>query len=332
MKNQESYSIKVSGLKKSFGDLKVLKGIDFAVKKGEILALLGPNGAGKTTTIRILSTLLLPDEGQAFVNNHNVEKEPNLVRASIGLTGQYAAVDEYLTGRENLEMVGQLYRMSRQEVKRKSHELIEKFDLAESSDRPVKTYSGGMRRRIDLAMSIIASPPIIFLDEPTTGLDPRSRITMWEIIKELALTDITILLTTQYMEEADNLSDRIIVIDHGGVIAEGTPQELKAKVGSEHLEFIVSPESDFEKAAKVLYGKTLRTDKKRRSLSIPTKNGAGDLQKTLNSFEKEGIELESLSLHRPTLDDVFLTLTGHGASEESESGENNSEQAKNHEH
>jgi ABC-2 type transport system ATP-binding protein len=250
------------------------------------------------------------------VNGHDIVGEPGKVRSSIGLTGQYAAVDDYLTGRENIEMIGRLYRLSDAEAKKRSQELLEKFDLVGDSNRPVRTYSGGMRRRIDLAMSLIASPPILFLDEPTTGLDPRSRLTMWEIIKELAATDVTILLTTQYMEEADNLADRIIVIDRGKVIAEGTPSELKAKVGSDHLEFIISESSNFDNAAKVLNQDGIRIEAKERSISLPTKNGAKDLKQALSRLEEAGVEVESLSLHRPTLDDVFLTITGHGVEEE----------------
>jgi ABC-2 type transport system ATP-binding protein len=311
----ENKTIVVEGLKKSYGTLKVLDGIDFSVKRGEILALLGPNGAGKTTTVKILSTLLSPDAGRATVNGFDLEREADRVRASIGLTGQYAAVDEYLTGRENIEMIGRLYRLPGHVAQKRADELLERFDLIEAAGRPVKTYSGGMRRRIDLAMSLIASPPVLFLDEPTTGLDPRSRLTMWQIVKDLAATDVTILLTTQYMEEADNLSDRIIVIDHGKVIAEGTPPELKAQVGSDHLELIVSEPHSVEKAAQAIRLDSLRIDIKRRSLTIPTKNGPEDLKKVLGLLEESGIAIESLSLHRPTLDDVFLTLTGHATAE-----------------
>jgi ABC-2 type transport system ATP-binding protein len=309
-------TIVVKGLKKSFGDFKVLEGIDFSVKKGEIVALLGPNGAGKTTTIKILSTLLLPDEGAAQISGFDVVENPRDVRANIGLTGQYAAVDEYLTGEENLEMIGRLYRLSPKDSKRRAKELITRFDLVEAGSRPLKTYSGGMRRRIDLAMSLVATPPVLFLDEPTTGLDPRSRLTLWEIIKELAATNITILLTTQYMEEADNLADRIIVIDRGRVIAEGTPPELKAQVGSDHLEVVVSESSNFEKATSIINLESMRVDVRKRTLRIPTKNGAEDLKTLLNSLGESGIEIEGVSLHRPTLDDVFLTLTGHSSGEE----------------
>ncbi len=305
-------TILVDGIKKAYKTQRVLEGIDFSVERGEILALLGPNGAGKTTTVKILSTLLNPDSGRAMVNGFDVVREPSGVRKSIGLTGQYAAVDEYLTGWENIEMIGRLYRLSAADAKNRADELIARFDLKEASDRPVKTYSGGMRRRIDLAMSLIASPPVLFLDEPTTGLDPRSRVTMWAIIKELAAADVTVLLTTQYMEEADHLSDRIVVIDHGEVIAEGTPADLKAKVGSDHLELIVDEKSDFNKAAGLIRIEGLRIDKNNRSLSIPTEHGAKDLKNVLNKLEESKIGIESLSLHQPTLDDVFLSLTGRG--------------------
>ncbi len=305
-------SIIIDNLKKSFKKLCVLDGINLSVPRGMVLALLGPNGAGKTTTVRILSTLLAPDSGSAQVNGYDVVKDPKQVRASIGLTGQYAAVDEYLTGRENLEMIGRLYRQDRATAKRRARDLLNQFDLNESADRPVRTYSGGMRRRIDLAMSLIASPAILFLDEPTTGLDPRSRLTMWKIIKDLAATDVTVLLTTQYMEEADVLADKIVVIDKGKVIAEGAPKELKAKVGSERLEFTISESSNFEDARRLMDGNLVQSDDKRRILSMGSKGGVGELRSILGRFEEARIEIESLSLRRPTLDDVFLTLTGHG--------------------
>lgn len=310
------HAIVVKGLTKSFGKLKVLKGIDFKVSRGHILALLGPNGAGKTTTIRILSTLLLPEAGKASINGHDVVKEPTKVRSSIGLTGQFAAVDEYLTGEENLLMMGRLYRLSLADSKQRAKELLEQFELNEAAHRPVKTYSGGMKRRIDLAMSLIASPPVIFLDEPTTGLDPRSRQTMWAMIKQLAQSGTTILLTTQYMEEADNLADNIIVIDEGKVIAEGTADTLKARVGSERLEITIAKKSNFEEALKVVEGESLQVDTERRSLSIASKGGVRKLKELLRRLEEARIQVEGISLHRPTLDDVFLSLTGHAATQE----------------
>lgn len=309
-----SHAIVVEKLRKSYKKLEVLKGIDFVVKRGSVLALLGPNGAGKTTTVRILSTLLAPDGGRAFVNGYDVVKEAGRVKAGIGLTGQFAAVDEFLTGKENLEMMGRLYRMSWDDTRQRVAKLLKQFDLEEAASRPVKTYSGGMKRRIDLAMSIISSPPVIFLDEPTTGLDPRSRLTMWEIIKDLVAGGTTVLLTTQYMDEADQLADNIIVIDNGKVIAEGTADSLKARVGSDRLEVTIAAGSDFDKAIKALSAKDLVVDEKRRVLSIATKNGVSDLKKALDLLEKAQVRVESVSLHRPTLDDVFLSLTGHGAS------------------
>lgn len=309
-------AITVQGLTKSFKKVEVLKGIDLAVGRGSVLALLGPNGAGKTTTMRILSTLLLPDGGKAFVNGHDVVKEPNLVRGSIGLTGQYAAVDEYLTGRENLEMMGRLYHLSRTDTTRRARELLEQFNLTKAAGRIVKTYSGGMRRRLDLAASLIATPPILFLDEPTTGLDPRSRLVMWDIIEKLVAADVTILLTTQYLEEADKLADRIAVLDQGKIIAEGTADELKDKVGQERLDLTIKEGYDFEKAAQVIDGEALQTDVKRRIISIATGGTVHEVKRVLDLMESNGIEIETLSLHKPTLDDVFLQLTGHEAVQE----------------
>ncbi len=303
-------SIVVKNLQKSYGDVKVLRGINFTVKNGDILALLGPNGAGKTTTIRILSTLLKSDAGKAQINGYDVEEEAAGVRKSIGLTGQYAAVDEYLTGKENLQLMGRLYRLSVKDSNNRANELLQQFDLEEAANRAVKTYSGGMKRRIDLAMSLIASPPVIFLDEPTTGLDPRSRQTMWKMIKQLTSSGTTILLTTQYMEEADHLADSIVVIDGGKVIAEGTPDKLKAKVGSERLELTIGKKSSLEKAQTIIDSKGLQVDKERRTLSIASTGGVRKLREVLQRLEDANVEVESISLHRPTLDDVFLTLTG----------------------
>lgn len=309
------HAVQVKELHKSYAKLKVLSGINFTVPKGKILALLGPNGAGKTTTVRILSTLLLPDGGTAIVNGHDVIDEAAQVRASIGLTGQYAAVDEYLTGEENLAMMGRLYRLSIVDTRRRSQDLLNMFDLQEASKRPVKTYSGGMRRKLDLAMSMVASPPIIFLDEPTTGLDPRSRYAMWNTIKLLAKSGVTILLTTQYMDEADHLADNIVVIDDGKVIAEGTPDELKSKIGSDRLELTIGEKSNFEQAKKAVDGDGMKADPERRVLSIASTGGIAILRTALDRLEKAKIDVESISLHRPTLDDVFLTLTGHATNE-----------------
>jgi ABC-2 type transport system ATP-binding protein len=304
-------AIVVKGLRKSFKKLTVLEGIDLSVKRGTVLALLGPNGAGKTTTIRILSTLLLPDGGQALIHGFDVVREADKVRSLIGLTGQYAAVDEYLTGEENLHMIGRLYRLSHQDIKRRTQELLELFDLMEASARTVKTYSGGMRRRLDLAVSLIAAPPIIFLDEPTTGLDPRSRLIMWDIIEQLVAAGTTILLTTQDMDEADRLADRIVVIDVGRIIAEGTSDELKQRVGSERLEVTIAEASSFETAKRVIDGEGLHLDSKTRTLSLATKGGVHQLKQVLSRLEEAGVGVENVSFRRPTLDDVFLTLTGH---------------------
>lgn len=316
------YTIVASGIHKSFNkgkkEVKVLEGIDFKVKRGTVLALLGPNGAGKTTTVRILTTLLNADAGKAIIEGYDVRKQPDEVRAVIGLTGQYAAVDEYLTGRENLFMMGRLYHLSTAATRARTEELLTQFDLNKAADRPTKTYSGGMRRRLDLAMSLIASPPIIFLDEPTTGLDPRSRLAMWAMIKKLVENGTTILLTTQYMDEADHLANDIVVIDNGKVIAEGTPSQLKAKVGSDRLELTISPKSNFKKAQSVITSKDLQADAERRVLSLATKGGVDELKQVLQVLQEAGIGVDSVELRRPTLDDVFLTLTGHGTAKPAE--------------
>lgn len=309
-------AISVKKLTRSFKEVHVLKEMDLEVERGSITALLGPNGAGKTTTIRILSTLLLPDGGEAKVNGYDVVSESADVRASIGLTGQFAAVDEYLTGEENLHLMGRLYRLSRHDTKTRTKQLLKEFDLVEAGKRPVKTYSGGMKRRIDLAMSLIATPSVIFLDEPTTGLDPRSRLTMWQTIKKLSKSGTTILLTTQYMEEADHLADQIIVIDKGKVIAKGTPDALKSRVGSDQVEIVIDEESDYEVAKKLIASKSAKYDPERRIISRSTKGGVSDLKKLLQQLEDGGIKVESISLHRPTLDDVFLTLTGRSTEED----------------
>ncbi len=310
-------AIVVKNLKKQFGKLVVLDGIDLTVERGTMLALLGPNGAGKTTTVRILSTLLKPDSGEVFVNGFNAVEDAHNVRSSIGLTGQYAAVDEYLTGHENLVMMGRLYHMTKEDSIRRADELLKQFDLVDASVRIVKTYSGGMRRRLDLAASLVATPPIIFLDEPTTGLDPRSRLAMWGVIQNLMDNGSTILLTTQYLEEADKLADRIAVIDHGKVIAEGTSDELKARVGKDRLELIIKPESNFEAAVTIINGEALQVNHDERRISVATDGSVSDLKRILNLMETAHVEIESLSLHKPTLDDVFLHLTGRQAEGES---------------
>lgn len=314
----ENSAISVKGLTKSFKNVKVLEGLDLEVERGTMLALLGPNGAGKTTTVRILSTLLKPDSGEAFVDGHDVVKYPDKVRSSIGLTGQYAAVDEYLNGTENLEMMGRLYHLSLSDSKSRAKELLEQFDLTEAANRQVKTYSGGMRRRLDLALSLIATPPVLFLDEPTTGLDPRSRLAMWNIIEQLVAADVTILLTTQYLEEADKLANSIAVLDNGKIIAKGTAAELKDKVGKERLELEISAKTDFQKAVSVIHGEAMQSDAKKRTISLATGGTVSEVKRILDQMEKNGIEIENLSLHKPTLDDVFMQFTGHQALKEEE--------------
>lgn len=311
--NTADNAIVVRNLQKSFKDVKVLHGIDITVRRGSILALLGPNGAGKTTTIRILSTLLPPDGGEVRVNGYDVIRQSCEVRGSIGLTGQFAAVDAYLTGEENLLMLGRLYRLSRADTRNRTRELLERFDLVDAAQRPVKTYSGGMKRRLDLAMSLIAAPPIIFLDEPTTGLDPRSRLSMWAMIKNLANSGATILLTTQYMDEADHLADWIVVIDEGRVIAEGDADSLKTRVGADHVDLTISRNSDFTSAQQAIDGAQLQADPVQRVISIAANDGATTLKHILKRLEDAQIEVESVTMRRPTLDDVFLFLTANGS-------------------
>lgn len=311
----QDYAVEISNLEKSFKDLKVLKGINLQVARGTVMGLLGPNGAGKTTTVRILSTLLKPDLGLVKVNGIDVMQNPDAVRASIGLTGQYAAVDEYLTGRENLVMMGQLYHLSAQNSRLRAEQLLKQFDLEEAADRAAKTYSGGMKRRLDLALSLVATPTIIFLDEPTTGLDPRSRLAVWDIVAELKKRGTTILLTTQYLDEADKLADKIAVIDHGVVIAEGTADELKAKVGSERLELVFSDDKAFAVARQSMSGESLRADSTERKISLATGGTVAEIKRVLDQLERARVEIDFMSLHKPTLDDVFLNLTGRAAAE-----------------
>ncbi len=306
----KNYAIEVSGLTKSYSSNEVLVGIDLRVEQGTMLALLGPNGAGKTTTVRILSTLLKPDSGTVTVAGFDVVKQADKVRTVIGLTGQSAAVDELLTGRENLIMMGRLYRLTAASAKARAIELLEEFDLVKAADRPTKTYSGGMRRRLDLAVSLIATPPIIFLDEPTTGLDPRSRLAMWDIIKKLLATGTTILLTTQYLEEADQLADQIVVIDGGKVIANGTSTELKSKVGKDRLELTFKDENTLMSAIKTLGKQVTSFDEKAFTLSLPIIDVNVDVKAVLENLAKAKIAIVSMEVHKPTLDDVFLSLTG----------------------
>ncbi len=314
----KDFAITTKNLQKSYGRTQVLKDVTLSVERGKMLALLGPNGAGKTTTIRILSTLLNLDSGSAKVNGFDVATEPAEIRKTIGLTGQYAAVDENLNGYQNLVMMGRLYRLSDEEAKKRANELLEQFDLVDAAKRMVKKYSGGMRRRLDLAISLIATPPIIFLDEPTTGLDPRSRLAMWAVIRSLMASGTTILLTTQYLEEADQLADRIAVIDDGRIIAEGTADELKQQTGSDRLELTISDQGDFASATKLVSGENQQVNQKNRTISISTAAGVSDVARVLESLKKANITVESLSLHKPTLDDVFLKLTGHQATQATE--------------
>lgn len=308
--SKSEIAIEVKDLTKSYGKTEVLKGVDFKVKRGTMLALLGPNGAGKTTTVRILSTLLKQDGGTVKVEGYDISSEADKIRTVIGLTGQSASVDELLTGRENLVMMGRLYRLTKASAKARAEELLVDFDLVEAADRQVKTYSGGMRRRLDLAVSLISAPPIIFLDEPTTGLDPRSRLAMWEIIKRLMSSGTTILLTTQYLEEADQLADKIIVIDDGKVIAEGSANELKSKVGKDRLEVVFAHPKDYAAAIKVLPDELVEHDKSQNSVSFVINSIDTDLKRILDILSQNKLTIDSLSVHKPTLDDVFLSLTG----------------------
>jgi ABC-2 type transport system ATP-binding protein len=311
-------TIQARGLVKRYGAVTALDGLDLTVPEGTVLGLLGPNGAGKTTAVRILTTLLVPDEGEAVVAGVDVRRDPTGVRARIGLSGQYAAVDEYLTGFENLDMIGRLYKLGRRRSRERARELLERFSLTEAGDRPVKTYSGGMRRRLDLAGSLVAEPPVLFLDEPTTGLDPRSRTEMWEVIRELVRGGATLLLTTQYLEEADLLADDIVVIDHGRAIAQGTADQLKAQVGGERVELVVDAPEQVEPARALLrevaVGEVVVEQHSRR-LVAPVTGGGQTLVEVLRRVDAAGIAVLDVSLRRPTLDDVFLSLTGHAVEE-----------------
>ena len=312
--------IEARGLVKRYGAVTALDGLDLSVPKGTVLGLLGPNGAGKTTAVRILTTLLKPDEGQAMVAGIDVLRDPQGVRSRIGLSGQAAAVDEHLTGFENLDMVGRLYGLGRARSRARARELLERFSLAEAGDRPSKTYSGGMRRRLDLAAALVAEPPVLVLDEPTTGLDVRARQEMWEVIRELVSGGATLLLTTQYLEEADVLADDIIVIDRGRAIAHGTADELKGQVGGDQVEMVLHPDADskaaFAALAAVASSEVQRSENGRRAMSARVDSGQRALSEVLQRLEVSGVEVLDIGLRRPTLDDVFLQLTGHGAAEE----------------
>jgi ABC-2 type transport system ATP-binding protein len=311
-------AVRAEALVKTFGSTRALDGVDLEIPTGTVLGLLGPNGAGKTTTVRILTTLLKPDSGRAFVAGHDVLADPQAVRRSIGLSGQYAAVDENLTGYENLWMVARLYGMSRSGSASRARVLLSRFRLDEAADRPAKTYSGGMRRRLDLAGALVAEPAVVVLDEPTTGLDPRGRLETWEVIGELVAEGATVLLTTQYLEEADRLADTILVIDRGKVIARGTADELKAQAGSEQLEIVVAEPGQVEAVKKVLVevGSTdPAVDERAHKVSVHVETGPKALVEALRKLDAENVTILDVALHRPTLDDVFLALTGHAAEE-----------------
>jgi ABC-2 type transport system ATP-binding protein len=308
-----SKAFEISGLVKHFGDVKALNGVTLSAEEGTVFGLLGPNGAGKTTIVRVLSTLIEPDKGNVKVHGLDVVKQAREVRETIGLAGQFAAVDEYLTGYENVYMVGRLYGLSSKEAKKRTHNLLDRFLLSDAARRPVRTYSGGMRRRLDLGASLIGQPKILFLDEPTTGLDPATRLDLWDIIRDLVRNGTSILLTTQYLEEADELADQIAVVNKGKVIAEGTSSELKSKIGGDIVEFRLDDEKDKDKAlaiAEKFAKKKLTFDEDTLMVSIPVTNGSKSLMGIVQALNDGNLEVGSLSLHSPSLDDVFLTLTG----------------------
>jgi ABC-2 type transport system ATP-binding protein len=310
-------AIVIDGLEKRFGKVEALRGVSLEQPRGTVLGLLGPNGAGKTTTVRILTTLLHPDSGRATVVGLDAVKDAERLRHEIGLAGQYAAVDENLTGFENIEMVGRLYHLPTNEVRERARRLLDRFDLADAADRTAKTYSGGMRRRLDLAASLVGRPQVLFLDEPTTGLDPRSRLEMWNVIRELVQDGTTLMLTTQYLEEADQLADMIVVIDGGLVIAEGTSTQLKEQVGGEVLSVVVADRDHVGTAATALAGlgsAEAKVDKDTGEIQIPVgSDGTSVLTDAIRRLDDAGVKLSDVGLHRPSLDDVFLKLTGHTA-------------------
>ena len=307
-------AIKASGLTKAYGEVIALNGIDIEVEQGTVLGLLGQNGSGKTTTVRILATLLQADSGTASVGGFDVVTQPDEVRSVIGLTGQYAAVDEYLTGRENLELFGRLFHLSKFDAAKRANELLDRFDLSDAADRGIKGYSGGMRRRLDLAASLIGRPNVLFLDEPTTGLDPRSRQGMWSVIEDLIAEGTTVLLTTQYLEEADQLANRIVVLDHGNVIAKGPSNELKLQVGGDRIEIVVESASDVSKAAIAIseFGSAPAiTEDLTKTILLPVAGGSTAIVNIVRKLDENNIPIADIALRRPTLDDVFLSLTGH---------------------
>jgi ABC-2 type transport system ATP-binding protein len=317
--HSNEFAVEARGLTKHYGDVVALDGLDLSVPTGTVLGLLGPNGAGKTTAVSILTTLTSPSSGTARVAGVDVLSEPQRVRSLIGLSGQYAAVDEHLTATENLEMIGCLYGMRRRVARKKANELIERFRLTEAANRPLKTFSGGMRRRIDLAGALLADPPVLFLDEPTTGLDPRSRGELWDIIRERVTEGTTVVLTTQYLEEADQLANEIVVIDHGRAIARGTSQELKRRIGGEHLDVHLALLSDLSRVEDILRPfaiGAIRTDDQDALVSIPVAKGVEALGAVMIELSAQNVEILDIGLRRPTLDDVFMELTGHKSQEE----------------
>ena len=320
--------IEASGLVKTYGEVVALDGLDLEVPEATVLALLGPNGAGKTTAVSILTTLVEPDSGAATIAGADVFAEPDEVRKRIGLSGQFAAVDEHLTGFENLDMIGRLFRLGRTRSRARAHELLEQFDLAFAANRPVKTYSGGMRRRLDLAGALVGETPVLFLDEPTTGLDPRSRTELWGVIRDLVAGGTTLLLTTQYLEEADRLADDIVVIDNGREIAHGTADELKSMVGGERIEVTLMSTDTIEHARSVLEQFAvgdLWTDERTRTVVVPISGGPPVLTQALRALDAGNVQIRDVGLRRPTLDDVFLSLTGHVAEQEERSGDESNE-------